>query len=114
MASTALLMRSSFKFVYLAAFFALLSGVFHPFLTGSSFGIVIVGIMVLFAGLAGTVLLYRAATLERKPGVFLNLEDNLLSYKAGHSDNRQAIFLAGGFILIAISLMYIYQLTGRI
>lgn len=114
MASTASVMRSSFKLVYLAAFFALLSGVFHPLVAGSSFGIVIAGIMVLFAGLAGTVLLYKAATLERKPGVFLNLEDGLLLYKAGSSDNRQVIFLAGGFILIAISLMYTYQLTGRV
>lgn len=114
MAGTASVKGSSFKFVYLVVFFALLSGVFHPFLTGSSFTIVIAGIMVLFAGLAGAVLLYKAATLERKPGAFLNLEDNLISYRAGSSDNRQVVFLAGGLILTAISLMYIYQLTGRV
>ena len=114
MANATSLMRSSSKYVYLVLFFAFLSGLFHPFLTGSSFGIVIVGILVLFAGLAGGILLYKAVTLEKKPGMFVNLDDDLLSYKGGSSDNKRGIFLAGGFVLIAISLMYIYQLTGRV
>jgi len=42
-------------------------------------------------GLAGGVLLYRAATSEKWRGMFLG----------------------GGFTLIAISLYYIFQLTGR-
>lgn len=73
-------------------FFALLSGFFHPLITGASFDNVIVGVIVLFVGLAGTVLLYKAAV----------------------SNKRRIIFLGGGFGLIAISLFYIYQLTGRI
>ncbi|NIP62336.1 MAG: hypothetical protein GWN01_08090 [Nitrosopumilaceae archaeon] len=80
------------KYVYLVMFFALLSGFFHPLITGASFDNIIVGVIVLFVGLAGTVLLYKAAV----------------------SNKRRIIFLGGGFGLIAISLFYIYQLTGRI
>jgi len=81
-----------FKYIYLVAFFALLAGLFHPLITDTSFVGVIIGSLVLFVGLAGGVLLYRAAT----------------------SENRQGIFLGGGFTLIAISLYYIFQLTGRV
>jgi len=76
----------------LIIFFALLSGFFHPLITGSSFDSVIVGVIVLFVGLAGGVLLYKAATSEK----------------------RKWIFLGGGFGLISISLFYIFQLTGRV
>lgn len=83
---------TGFKYVYLVIFFALLSGFFHPLITGSSFDSVIVGVIVLFAGLTGGVLLYKAAT----------------------SDKRKWIFLGGGFGLISIALFYIFQLTGRV
>jgi len=46
----------------------------------------------LFVGLAGGVLLYRAAT----------------------SESKRVIFLGSGFTLMAISLYYIFQLTGRV
>ncbi len=78
------------KYVYLTAFFALLAGFFHPQITGQSFDGVIVGVLVLFVGLAGGVLLYKAATSKRR-----------------------GIYLGGGFALIAISLFYIFQLTER-
>ena len=82
---------TGFKYVYLVAFFALLAGLFHPLITDTSFDGVITGVLVLFVGLAGGVLLYKAAT----------------------SENRRGIFLGGGFTLMAISLFYIFQLTGR-
>ncbi len=82
---------TGFKYIYLVAFFALLAGLFHPLITNTSFDGVITGVLVLFVGLAGGVLLYRAAT----------------------SENRRGIFLGGGFTLIIISLYYIFQLTGR-
>ena len=84
-------MLTSFKYVYLVAFFALLSGFFHPLITNTSFDVVVTGVLVLFVGLAGGVLLYRYAT----------------------SENKRLIFLGGGFTLISISLYYIFQLTGR-
>jgi len=83
--------RSSFKYVYLAAFFVLLSGFFHPLITQTGFEGVIVGTLVLSVGLAGAVLLYMSAT----------------------SESRRTICLGGGFALVAISLSCIFYLTGR-
>jgi len=83
---------TGFKYIYLVAFFALLAGLFHPLITDTSFDGVIIGVLILFVGLAGGVLLYRSAT----------------------SENRRGIFLGGGFTLIIISLYYIFQLTGRV
>jgi len=85
-------MLTGFKYIYLVAFFALLAGFFHPLITNTSFDSEIIGILILFVGLAGGVLLYRSATSEK----------------------RRGIFLGGGFALIAISLYYIFQLTGRV
>ena len=83
---------SSFKYVYLIAFFALLSGVFYPLITNTSFEPVISGILILFLGLAGGVLLYKATT----------------------SETKREIFFGSGFILIGISLYFIFQFTGRV
>jgi len=85
-------MITGFKYIYLVAFFALLAGFFHPIITNTSFDNVISGVLVLFVGLAGGVLLYRSAT----------------------SENKRIIFLGGGFGLITISLYYIFQFTGRV
>jgi len=83
---------TGFKYIYLVAFFALLAGLFHPLITNTSFDGVITGVLVLFVGLAGGVLLYKSATSEK----------------------RRGIFLGGGFTLMVISLYYIFQLTGRV
>jgi hypothetical protein len=83
---------AGFKYIYLVAFFALLAGFFHPLITNTSLDSVVIGVLILFVGLAGGVLLYKAATSEKK----------------------REIFLGGGFILMAISLYYIIALTGRI
>ena len=80
-----------FKYIYLISFFALLAGFFHPLIADTGFDSVIAGVLILFLGLAGGVLLYRAAT----------------------SENKREIFLGGGFALIAISLYYIVQISGR-
>jgi len=82
---------SSFKYVYLIAFFALLAGFFYPLITNTSFDGVIVGVLVLFLGLAGGILLYQSAI----------------------SENKRIIFLGAGFTLMTISLYFIFGLTGR-
>ncbi len=82
---------TGFKYIYLIAFFTLLAGLFHPRITNTSFYGVISGVLVLFVGLAGGILLYRAAT----------------------SESNRVIFLGSGFALMAISLFYIFQFTGR-
>ncbi|MDC0450317.1 hypothetical protein OAL59_00075 [Nitrosopumilus sp.] len=81
---------SSLKYVYLIIFFVLLSGFFHPLITGQSFDVVIFGILILFVGLAGCILLYKSSMCENKKG----------------------IFFVSGFSLIIISLYFIFQMTG--
>ena len=77
------------RYAYLLAIFALLAGVFFPTITpGISFDFVFQGTATLFLGLVGAILLFKAAT----------------------SDKRQGIFIAVGFALIAISLVLIYQI----
>jgi hypothetical protein len=76
----------------LVVFFALLAGFFHPLITDTNFDVVISGVLILFVGLAGSILLYRAAT----------------------SESKKIMFLFSGFTLIVISLFYIFQFTGRI
>jgi len=84
--------RVGFKYVYLVMFFALLAGFFHPLITDTPFDSVISGVIVLFVGLAGGILLYKSATSEK----------------------NRIIFLGIGFGLIAISLTLIFQITGRV
>ena len=79
------------KYIYLVVFFALLAGFFHPIITDTSFDNVITGTLVLFIGLAGGVLVYKATTSESKRG----------------------IFFGGGFGLIGISLYFVFQMTVR-
>jgi len=84
--------KTGFKYVYLVMFFALLSGFFHPLITGGSLEGVVSGTIVLFVGLFGGVLLYKSAT----------------------SENKRLIYMGAGFGLIGISLTLIFQLTGRV
>ena len=77
------------RYVYLLAFFALLAGIFFPLITyQTSFDNVIQGIVTLFLGLAGAILLFKGVT----------------------SDKRREIFIVIGFALIAISLAVIFML----
>ena len=77
------------RYAYLLAFFALLAGIFFPLITyQTSFDVVIQGIVTLFLGLAGAILLFKGVT----------------------SDKRREIFIAIGFALIAISLVVIFML----
>ena len=80
------------RYAYLLAIFTLLSGVFFPLITpGVSFDLVIQGTATLFLGLVGAILLFKAAT----------------------SDKRRGIFIAVSFALIIISLVLIYQIQEQ-
>ena len=80
------------RYAYLLAIFTLLAGVFFPLITpGVSFDLVIQGIATLFLGLVGAILLFKAAT----------------------SDKRQGIFIGVGFALITISLALIFQIQQQ-
>jgi uncharacterized membrane protein len=77
------------RYVYLVAIFALLSGVFFPLITTGvedAFSFVIGGTAILFLGLIGGILIFKAAT----------------------SNKSQVVPLAIGFTLLAISLTLIF------
>ena len=78
------------RYAYLLAIFALLAGIFFPLITPQipTLDYVISGIAVLFLGLAGGILLFKATT----------------------SDNRRGILIAIGFTLIAICLVLIFHI----
>ncbi len=82
---------SGIKYVYITVFFALLAGFFSPLITGYSFDLVIIGVIVLFVGLGGAILVYKAATSEK----------------------LRMIYLGSGFALITISLIFIYDIMGK-
>ena len=77
------------RYVYLLAIFVLFTGIFFPLITpGIPFDYVIQGTAILFLGLAGGILLFKATT----------------------SDNRRGILSVIGFVLIAICLALIYHI----
>ena len=79
------------RYVYLIAIFVLLSGVFFPLITtgaDDAFSFVIGGTAILFLGLAGGILLFKATT----------------------SDKKRGILFAIGFALIAMSLALIFMI----
>ena len=79
------------KYVYLVFFFALLSGVFYPVITHSNGDSVVEGVLILFVGLAGAVLIY----------------------KAGTSDKHQKAYLIAGFAILAVALVLVYAAVGK-
>jgi len=79
------------RYIYLAVFFALLAGLFRPIINNESFEEVFTGMLVISVGLAGTILVYNAATSEK----------------------LRVIYFSVGFGLISISLYFIYSLAGR-
>ena len=84
--------KIGFKYVYLAVFFTLLAGIFEPLTRGNPLDPTISGVIVLFVGLAGGILLYKSASSEK----------------------RREIYLGVGVGLIAISFVLIFQITGRV
>jgi len=84
---------SATKYIYLIVFFSLISGAFYPLVeSGANANSVVIGVLILFFGLAGAVLLY----------------------KAGTSDKRQKTYLIAGFVILAIALLLIFAVTGRL
>ena len=80
------------KYVYLIAFFALLSGMFYPVITHSSWDPVITGTLILFLGLAGTVSIYKAATAQKHKKAYLII----------------------GLTITSLALLLVYGAIGRI
>jgi hypothetical protein len=80
------------KYIYLIAFFALLSGMFYPIITHSSWENVFQGTLILFVGLAGTVSTYKAATAEKHKKAYLII----------------------GLAITSLALFLVYGVIGRI
>ncbi len=80
------------KYVYLIVFFALLSGLFYPIITHTSWDSVIEGTLVLFVGLAGTV----------------------ATYKAPFADRHKKAYLIMGLAITGAALFLVYLVIGRI
>jgi len=82
------------RYVYLVAFFALLSGVFFPLITSDpteqNLDNVIAGTAMLFLGLVGAILVYKGTTANK---------------------NRAAV-ISFGLVLIAISLALIFTIAA--
>ena len=82
------------RYVYLVAFFALLSGVFFPLITRNpaeqNLDNVIGGIAMLFLGLVGGILVYKGTTANK---------------------NRAAV-TSLGLVLISVSLALIFSIAG--
>ena len=77
------------QYAYLLTIFALLAGIFFPLITpGTPYDHAIQGTAILFLGLAGGILLFKATT----------------------SDQSRGIFIVVGFALIAICLALIYHI----
>ena len=85
------LIQSGIKYVYILAFGALLSGIFTPLTIGIEFNSVIFGMLSIFLGLGGGVL------------ILMGLESN----------SRTIIFVAAGLGMIFGSLILIYQMADR-
>jgi hypothetical protein len=79
------------RYVYLLAFFTFLSGIFFPLITyhgntdasilaqKEALSLVIQGIVTLFLGLAGGILLFKAATSDKRRGVFIVIGFTLMA-----------------------------------
>lgn len=81
------------KYVYLIFFFALLSGLFYPLIErGANANQVVSGTFVLFVGLVGAWCLYKASISEK-------------SKKA---------YLIAGFAILAIALLLVFIVSGRL
>jgi len=82
------------RYVYLVAFFALLSGVFFPLITSDpteqNLDNVLAGTAILFLGLVGAILVYKGTTANK---------------------NRAAV-VSFGLVLIAISLALIFTIAA--
>ncbi|MDE1814043.1 MAG: hypothetical protein KGH87_07605 [Thaumarchaeota archaeon] len=80
------------RYIYLVAFFALLSGMFYPIITHSAWDPVIIGTFILFVGLAGTVSIYKATTTERHKKAYLTI----------------------GLVITSLALFLVYGAIGKV
>jgi hypothetical protein len=79
------------KYIYLIVFFSLLAGMFYPIITHTSWDNVILGTLILFLGLVGTVSIYKAST----------------------TDKHKKEYVIVGLTLTSIALFLVYAVIGK-
>jgi hypothetical protein len=79
------------KYIYILFFFAFLSGIFSPIITGYGGDKPLIGILVLWVGLVGVLVLYKGAKEEEK----------------------RLKYLIMGTLVIISDLFFILAATGR-
>jgi len=82
--------RSGTKYVYIIAAAALLSGIFTPFTIGAEGETVVYGMLILFIGVGGGVLIFKGVTAEK----------------------TSSILVCVGLAFITISLVLIFQIVS--
>ena len=81
---------NSFRYVYITAFFFLLSGVFTPIIKSKNHELPFVGVIILYIGLLG--------------GIFL--------YESSQQPDKRKKYLIVGFGLMGLSTCGIYMMIG--
>jgi hypothetical protein len=80
----------AFRYVYLTAFFFLLSGIFAPIIKGKNYELPFVGVIILYIGLMG--------------GIFL--------YESTQNKAKKIKYMIVGFTLMSLSTAGIYMVIG--
>ncbi len=83
--------QSGSKYVYIVAAAALVSGIFTPFTINADITIIIYGMLTIFLGLAGGILIFLATKYQK----------------------FRSIMVCGGLVMMIVSLILIYELSGR-
>ena len=83
-----------FKYVYLVVFFALVSAIFHPMIKDDDYSKEILGIIVLFMGTIGGILVYKSNYQEQ--------------------EKTRTQYFQIGLMMIIVSTAFIFILTGKV
>jgi len=73
----------SFRYVYITAFFFLLSGSFAPIIKQKNYELPFVGVIILYIGLLGAIFLYESTQQKAKQTKFLIIGFTLISLSTG-------------------------------
>lgn len=66
-------LKVGFKYGYLLVFFMLLSGFFHPLITGFGGEDVVIGVLILAMGLFGVAMIHHAVTAQSRPVLYAGI-----------------------------------------
>ena len=83
---------SGIKYIYLVGFFALLSGLFHPIITESPMEDFVYGILILFLGLTGGILVYKGITSNKLVLTSIGLGITIISLVLIHQMTQHPLF----------------------